>query len=96
MIESSVGTIGSWSFGTDEVAVLTSKAEDNPSLGVVLEEEELLQNEDEQLNEDETAMSHMQEIVATNSKEELACSNSPKNIEEAVWKTVGATTAVEN
>ena len=37
MIESSVGTIGSWGFGTDEVVVLTGKAEDNPSLGVVLE-----------------------------------------------------------
>ena len=38
LIESSVGTIGSWGFGTNEVAVLTGKAEDNPSLGVVLEE----------------------------------------------------------
>ena len=38
MIESSVGTSGSWGFGTDEVAMLTGKAEDNPSLRVVLEE----------------------------------------------------------
>ena len=75
---------------------MTGKAEDNPSLGVVLEEEELLQNEDEQLSEDETAMSHMQEIVAIDSKEEVACSNSPGKIEENVWQTVGAATTVEN
>ena len=42
LIESSVGTIGSWGFGIDEVAVFIGKAEDNPSLGAILKEEELL------------------------------------------------------
>ena len=45
-----------------------------------------MQNEDEQLNEDETAMSHMQEkIVAIGSREELTClNNQGKTKEKAV------------
>ena len=42
MIKSSVGTIGSWGFGTDELVVLTGKAETNPSFEVVLRGDGLL------------------------------------------------------
>ena len=60
-------------------------------------ENELLQNEYEQMEEDETVMSHGQKLVATHSRKELACSNSREKIgEKAVWQTVGAATAVEN
>ena len=42
-------------------------------------------------------MSHMQEVVATDSKEELACLNSQGKFKEnTVWQTVGAATTVEN
>ena len=59
MIKSSVGTIGSWGFGTDELAVFTGMTENNPSFEVDLKGDGLLQNEDEQLEEDETIMSHV-------------------------------------
>ena len=100
MIKSSVGTIGSWGFGPDELVMFTGKIENKPSFEVVLEgdvllqkegdeaimhpvkelvvptndeEKELLQNEDEQLEEDETIMTHGQKLVAIGSRKELAC-----------------------
>ena len=42
MTESSSKTIGSYDFKNDNSAVLTDIAEDNPSLGVVLNEDGLL------------------------------------------------------
>ena len=52
--ESSSETIGSYDFETDNLAVLTSTAEDNPSFGVVSDTDELLQKK-----EGETIMSHV-------------------------------------
>ena len=96
MIESSVWTIRSWGFGTNELDMLTGKAENNPSFEVFLKgdvllqkeedeaimhpvkeifvptdgkEKELFQNEDEQLEEDETIMSHGWKLVAIVSRE---------------------------
>lgn len=43
--------------------------EDNPSLGIVSREEELLQKDDEIL------MSHMQKLVSMSENKELACLN---------------------
>ena len=50
MIGSSIDTTGSCGFETDKFTVVIGTAEDNPLLGVVL-------NEDEQLKEGETFMS---------------------------------------
>ena len=52
MIESSIETIGSCGFETDKLTVVTGTIDDNPSLGFVLEVDELLK-------EGETIMSHV-------------------------------------
>ena len=58
MIESSVWTIRSWGFGTDELAMLTGKEENSPSFEVFMKGDELLQKE-----EDEAIMRPVKEIV---------------------------------
>ena len=45
--ESTNETSGSCDFDTDNLIVFTGDAKDSPSLGIVLEEEELLQKEGE-------------------------------------------------
>ena len=58
MIESSVGTIGSWSVGNDELVMFTGMTEKNPSLEVVLKGDGLVQKE-----EDEAIMPPVKELV---------------------------------
>ena len=74
MTGSSNETIGSCNFEIDNLTVFTGVVEDNPSLGFVLNEDELLQKK-ENINskEGETIMSHMKELVIIDDKEELAC-----------------------
>ena len=87
VIESSIEAIRSYGLEPDNLAVLTGTVEENPSLGVVL-------NEDEQLKEGETVMSHVKELfISADDKKELACLNSQ---EKTVRQTFGAATAVEN
>ena len=66
---SSIKTIESCDLNFDNLAMLAGTTEDNPSLGVVL-------NEDEQLKEDEIVMSHVQKFVVVGGREEFACLNS--------------------
>ena len=87
VIESSIETIGSWGFGTDELVVFTGMTEDIPPLGFVLKEEELLQNEDEQLKEDETVMSHVQKFVVVGGREELACLRGQEKLVGHIFET---------
>ena len=89
MTESSSETIGSYDFETDNLAVLTGIAEDNPYFGVVSDTDELLQKK-----EGATIMSHVKELVITvDDKEELACLNSQ---EKTGRKTFGTATMMEN
>ena len=68
---SSNETIGSCNFEIDNLTVFIGVAEDNQSLGVVLNEDKLLQKK-ELINskEGETVMSHMKELVTIDDKEE--------------------------
>ena len=65
--ESTSETIGSCDFEADNLIVFTGDTEDSPLLGIVLEEEDLLQKEGE------TVMSHKQRLVTMGDKKELAC-----------------------
>ena len=77
MIESSVGTIGSCSFETDELVVFAGMTENNPSFEVVLKGDGLLQKE-----EGEAIMSPMKElIVPTDEKEKELLQNEDEQLE---------------
>ena len=66
VIGSSNETIGSCNFGIDNLIVFIGIAEDNPSFGNVLKEED-------------TVMFHMQKLVTIDDKEELAFLNNKEN-----------------
>jgi len=87
MTELTSETIGSCDFEADNLIVYTGNAEDSPSLGIVLEEEELLQKEGE------TMMSHKQRLVTTGDKKELAYLYSQ---EKTVGQNFGTATVIEN
>ena len=97
MIGSSNETIGSFKFEIDNLTVFTDVVEDNPSFGVVLNKDELLQQDetiDSLLNkeriykEGETVMSHMKELVTVDDKGELACLISQEKIVGQTFRTV--------
>lgn len=63
-------------FNFNKCFVSVGDEEDNPSLGIVSREEEILQKEDK------TVMSHMQKLVSMSDNKELACLNSHERIVE--------------
>lgn len=86
---SSIVDIGSCDFKIDKFAVLTGIAEDKPSFGVVLDEDELLQEK-----EGETIMSHVKELAITiDDKKELICL---MDKEKTGGQIFGTPTVVEN
>ena len=89
MTGSSNETIGYCDFEIDNLTVFTGVAEDNPSLGVVLDEDELLQKK-----EGEAIMSHVKELVTTiDDKKELICL---MDKEKTGGQNFGTTTMLEN
>jgi len=85
--ESTSETSESCDFNADNLVVFTSDIEDNPSLGIVSREEELLRVEDE------TVMSHKQRLVTICDKRELACLN---NQEKTAVQNFEAATGVQD
>ena len=86
---SSIEAIGSCDFETDNLTAVTGMAEDNPSLGVVLDEDELLQKK-----EGEAIMPHVKELVITiDDKKELIFLMEKENGGGHIF---GTTTVVEN
>ena len=68
---SSIETIGSCYFETDNLIMLTGIVGDNPYLGIFLKEGEIF----------------MQELVTISDKEELACLNSQEKTGRRIFKT---------
>ena len=76
-----------YDFDVDNLIVFTDDVEDSPSFGIVLEEEELLQVQDE------TVMSHKHRLVTMGDKEELACLYGQEN---TGGQEFGAATVVQD